>query len=62
MPAGAPEWQRKLISDPQTSGGLLVACAPAAEKRVIEEFRAQGFSLARRVGTMRAGSSALTVT
>jgi hypothetical protein len=41
---------------------LLVACAPAAEKRVIEEFRAQGFSLARRVGTMRAGPSALTVT
>src|SRR5689334_11062893 len=25
-----PEWQRKLVSDPQTSGGLLVACAADA--------------------------------
>ena len=26
LPAGAPGWQRKLLTDPQTSGGLLVAC------------------------------------
>jgi len=62
MPAGAEDWKRKLISDPQTSGGLLVACARAAEKRVIEEFRNQGFSLARRVGSMRAGAPLLEVT
>src|SRR5213592_464193 len=62
MPAGAPEWKRKLISDPQTSGGLLVACAPAAEKRVVEEFHRQGFPLARRIGSMRAGDPALAVT
>jgi len=58
----APEWKRKLISDPQTSGGLLVACAPAAEKRVVEEFLRQGFPLARRIGLMRAGDSTLAVT
>jgi len=62
MPAGAPDWKRKLISDPQTSGGLLVACTPAAEKRVVEEFLRQGFPLARRIGSMRAGNPALTVT
>src|SRR6266540_3951426 len=62
MPAGSPDWKRKLITDPQTSGGLLVACAPAAERRVIEEFRRQGFPLACRIGSMRAGASALTVT
>ena len=62
MPAGAPDWKRKLISDPQTSGGLLVACAPAAEKRVVEEFLRQGFPLARRIGSMRAGDSTLAVT
>jgi len=61
MPAGTPDWKRKLLSDPQTSGGLLVACAPAAEKRVLEEFRKQGFPLARGIGSMRAGASALTV-
>src|SRR5438477_10127793 len=38
MPAGSPDWKRKLISDPQTSGGLLVACAPQVERTVIGEF------------------------
>ncbi|HXZ55200.1 MAG TPA: selenide, water dikinase SelD [Burkholderiales bacterium] len=61
MPSGAPEWRRKLVSDPQTSGGLLVACAPSAEARVLEVFRRQGFPEARRVGAMRAGPAALTV-
>ena len=56
-----PEWKRKLLSDPQTSGGLLVACAPGAEKRVLEEFRKQGFPHARRIGTMRAGEPTLSV-
>src|SRR5688572_29754841 len=32
------EWKRKLITDPQTSGGLLVACAPQAERDVLREF------------------------
>jgi selenide,water dikinase len=61
MPAGAPDWKRKLISDPQTSGGLLVACAPHAEKRVLEELRRQGFSQAARIGAMQAGRAELTV-
>ena len=58
---GQPDWQRKLVSDPQTSGGLLVACAPAAEKRVVEEFRRRGFSLACRIGSMRSGEATVTV-
>jgi selenide,water dikinase len=62
LPARSPEWKKKLITDPQTSGGLLVACAPQAEKRVIEEFRRQGFSLACRIGAMRAGIPQLAVT
>jgi len=62
MPAGAPDWQRKLISDPQTSGGLLVACAPSAEERVLGKFRERGFAFARRIGSMRAGSASLAVT
>jgi selenide,water dikinase len=58
---GAPEWKRKLISDPQTSGGLLVACAPGVERRVIEEFHKQGFSLARRIGSIQSGEATVTV-
>ncbi len=61
MPAGAPDWQRKLVSDPQTSGGLLVACAPAAEQRVVDAFRKEGFFGARRIGAMRAGAPLLSV-
>ena len=28
LPADLPEWRRHLLTDPQTSGGLLIACAP----------------------------------
>jgi selenide,water dikinase len=57
MPAGSPDWKRKLISDPQTSGGLLVACAPAAKEEVLEKFRAEGFVSACPIGTMRVETS-----
>ena len=45
-------WQQKLLSDPQTSGGLLVACAPEAEKSVLEVFRQKGFAEARTIGKL----------
>jgi selenide,water dikinase len=61
LPAGAPEWQRKLLSDPQTSGGLLVACAPRAEKAVLAEFAKRGFAEARTIGRLAAGAPRLTV-
>ncbi len=59
LPAGAPEWQRKLITDPQTSGGLLVACAPEAEQAVLAEFAKRGFGQARRIGRLAAGAARL---
>jgi selenide,water dikinase len=55
------DWKRKLLSDPQTSGGLLVACAPEAEKSVMEIFRQQGFAEARTIGRLVAGPARLTV-
>ena len=62
LPAGAPEWMRKLLSDPQTSGGLLVACAPQAEQAVLEVFRECGFAEARTIGRLSTGQPRLTVT
>ena len=62
MPAGAPEWMRKLVSDPQTSGGLLVACAPQAEQAVLAEFARRGFAEARRIGKFVVGAPRLTIT
>ena len=60
LPPDAPEWQRKLLTDPQTSGGLLVACAPGAEKAVLAEFAKHGFAQARRIGALAAGAPRLT--
>jgi len=56
------EWKRKLLSDPQTSGGLLVACDPKAEKDVLKEFETRGFGAARVIGKLSAGAPRLTVT
>src|SRR5512135_3451139 len=61
LPDGAPEWQRKLITDPQTSGGLLVACAPSAERAVLAEFAKHGFAQAKRIGRLEAGATRLNL-
>ncbi|HEX2649972.1 MAG TPA: selenide, water dikinase SelD [Burkholderiales bacterium] len=61
MPAGAPAWQQKLVTDPQTSGGLLVACAPEAEAQVLEAFRKEGFASAAKIGALKSGAARLTV-
>src|SRR5687767_5138245 len=42
LPAGFPEWKRKLLSDPQTSGGLLVSCASDSVDQVLESFTEKG--------------------
>jgi selenide,water dikinase len=56
------DWKRKLLSDPQTSGGLLVACAPEAQSAVLAEFEKRGFTEARVIGRLAAGAARLKVT
>ncbi|HEY4374337.1 MAG TPA: selenide, water dikinase SelD [Burkholderiales bacterium] len=58
---GIAEWQQRLITDPQTSGGLLVACDPALEAEVLRIFHAQGFADAKKIGRMVAGEAQLRV-
>ena len=53
---------RDLLSDPQTSGGLLVSCAPEGVDAVLAVFRAEGFVQAAVVGRMTAGATGLHVT
>jgi selenide,water dikinase len=48
--------QQALLTDPQTSGGLLVACAPSAAEAVLSAFRAEGFEHAAVIGELAAGS------
>jgi len=51
-PSGAPQWQHAMVSDPQTSGGLLVSCTAAAADAVLAAFRQAGFDQACVVGRM----------
>lgn len=55
------EWQKKLLCDPQTSGGLLVACAADATDEVLAVFRGEGFEQACVIGRMAAGEPAVSV-
>ena len=55
------EWQRDLLCDPQTSGGLLAAVAPEAAARVLDLFRAAGFDRAAKVGVIREGAPGIEV-
>jgi selenide, water dikinase len=50
-----------LLTDPQTSGGLLVSCDPAVANDVIALFKQEGFASAAVVGRMEAGAGQLHV-
>ena len=52
---------RDLLTDPQTSGGLLVSCAPQALGEVLEAFHAGGFAEAAVIGETRAGEARVEV-
>jgi selenide,water dikinase len=53
--------ERSLLTDPQTSGGLLVACAPEAVEEVLAIFRDEGFARAAVVGEITAGKPDISV-
>ena len=55
------DWKRKLLCDPQTSGGLLVACSAEAEKEVLDLFRREGFHRAERIGQLHRDGLKVTV-
>ncbi len=47
--------ERDLLTDPQTSGGLLVACAADERSEVLEIFAREGFAEARVIGRFDRG-------
>ncbi|WP_065340243.1 selenide, water dikinase SelD [Azoarcus olearius] len=59
LPADFEDWQRKLLTDPQTSGGLLVACAPEVADEVLATVAAVQGSPARVIGCMETGPARL---
>jgi selenide,water dikinase len=56
LPEAMPEWQRHLLTDPQTSGGLLVSVAADAAPGVLETVRAAGHAQAAVVGRVVEGA------
>jgi selenide,water dikinase len=52
---------RDLLTDPQTSGGLLVACAQEAVDEVLAVFRDDGFARATVFGQIVPGTPQVTV-
>lgn len=49
--------ERALLTDPQTSGGLLVSCAPELADEVLALFRQQGFGHAAVIGEIVEGEA-----
>ena len=56
LAAGMEKWQEQLLTDPQTSGGLMLACSPEAEVEVLALFARHGFAEARKIGTFAEGA------
>ncbi len=61
LAAGVDDAQRAMLTDPQTSGGLLVACAPDAVDDVLRIFEREGFGSAAVIGTMADGPAQVRV-
>ncbi len=61
LPDGFEDWRRDLLTDPQTSGGLLIAVAAKAADAVLATVRAAGFDQAAVVGRIVEGSGVRVV-
>ena len=56
LPAGFAAEDKALLTDPQTSGGLLVTCAPGSVDAVLGVFQRHGFAQAAVVGQVRSAA------
>lgn len=62
LPGDTPEWRRALLCDPQTSGGLLVACSAERADAVCSRIEAAGYPRANIIGSVSAGTNGVVVT
>ncbi|MGV0984601.1 MAG: selenide, water dikinase SelD [Limnohabitans sp.] len=61
LPAGFEAPDQALLTDPQTSGGLLVACSPDSVAEVLATFARHGFDQAAVLGRMVEGRAGLVI-
>ncbi len=57
LPEGFPAVERALLADPQTSGGLLVCCAPPCVDEVLQILHRHGFDAATPIGMVLPGGT-----
>jgi selenide,water dikinase len=62
LPQDSAEWQRHLLTDPQTSGGLLVAVAPHAAPETLQRIVDAGYPFASIIGKTECGPAQIVVT
>ncbi len=60
-PSGWAEQSRDMLTDPQTSGGLLVSCTPEAADAVLAAFRRHGHASATVIGAVSEGAPAIKI-
>ena len=61
LPVDAPEWWHGVLCDPQTSGGLMIACAADSVTQVLELLQSRHFTASSILGEFRAGQSRVRV-
>jgi selenide,water dikinase len=61
LPPEFPDWRRNLLTDPQTSGGLLIACAPDCAPMILRTIVAAGHANARIIGRAEPGSPSIRI-
>lgn len=61
LPDGTPDWQRQILCDPQTSGGLLISCAPDKADTLLQDIVTAGYPAANIIGRIEAGEPVVTV-
>ena len=62
LPGDMADWRRLLLADPQTSGGLLVACSAEKADELAETIKAAGYPMAAVIGHAAEGKSGIIVT
>ncbi len=61
LPPELPPWQRVLLTDPQTSGGLLIACARGRAASILGAIEVAGYPSAGIIGFVSSGKPAVRV-
>ncbi|OQW59582.1 MAG: selenide,water dikinase SelD [Proteobacteria bacterium SG_bin9] len=55
------EWQKNVLTDPQTSGGLLISCPAQQASALVSQIQSAGYASARVIGTVSAGGGGARV-